>query len=466
MRDLRCNMLGKRVANVYDLSDKCYLLKFAVPGESIKDLLLLESGVRFHTTKYARSLPELPSPFCMKLRRSIRTKRLEDIKQIGVDRVVDFQFGSGESINHIILELYANGNIVLTNANYEVLALLRSHQFADDVKLKVGEIYPIVFATNVANNLDDANVNKSVLNMNVDSFRQWVGMKLNEHVEYHAHEELVAAAAFAAATAAALATQNESIDNSNKKAGKYQQPQQKRKKAKDYTIRQLLLSKDSGLSSYGPEILDHCVLKAGFSANCNMKPSTTVKDLLDFDSIVIQALLVELGKADELMNSKFCCPGQPGYIVTAADNGATAAMKSNSVADEGGNDKSCSSVADYLEFLPALFIQHEDKPHIVLSSFDAAVDEYYCRIEDQKLTREANNAELIVQKKISKIQSDHEHMLHGLVQQQSKMQRSAMLLETYAEEVGKVCIVINSALSTGMSWEDIDEMVKTETAAG
>lgn len=45
----------------------------------------------------------------MKLRKHIRTQRLEDVRQVGMDRVVDFKFGSGKASNHVILELYASG---------------------------------------------------------------------------------------------------------------------------------------------------------------------------------------------------------------------------------------------------------------------------------------------------------------------------------------------------------------------
>ena len=51
----------------------------------------------------------MPSGFSMKLRKHIRTQRLEDVRQVGMDRVVDFKFGSGDASNHVILELYASG---------------------------------------------------------------------------------------------------------------------------------------------------------------------------------------------------------------------------------------------------------------------------------------------------------------------------------------------------------------------
>lgn len=86
-------------------------------GESEKVLLLMESGVRLHTTAYARYLLFLhdiplkkekkiennlhyalsfstcsdkkntPSGFTLKLRKHIRTRRLEDVRQLGYDRV-------------------------------------------------------------------------------------------------------------------------------------------------------------------------------------------------------------------------------------------------------------------------------------------------------------------------------------------------------------------------------------------
>ena len=40
------------------------------------------------------------------LRKHLRTRRLEKIEQLGIDRIVDMQFGSGEAAYHVILELY------------------------------------------------------------------------------------------------------------------------------------------------------------------------------------------------------------------------------------------------------------------------------------------------------------------------------------------------------------------------
>ncbi|EFN57403.1 hypothetical protein CHLNCDRAFT_57209 [Chlorella variabilis] len=146
----RC--LGMRVANVYDINPKTYVLKLARSGEDgEKVLLLIESGVRFHTVQAMPEKADTPSNFTLKLRKHIRTRRLEAVKQLGVDRIVQLSFGSGPASCHLLLEFYAQasgrrqgelcfgtcmhpcaGNVILADDKFEVLTLLRSHR--DDAK--------------------------------------------------------------------------------------------------------------------------------------------------------------------------------------------------------------------------------------------------------------------------------------------------------------------------------------------
>lgn len=500
--------MGHRVANVYDLSEKCYLFKFAIPGKSGKITLLVESGIRFHTTKYTRELPELPSAFAMKLRKFIRTKRLEDIRQIGTDRVVDMKFGSGDAVNHVILEMYANGNIVLTDGNYEVLALLRSHEFSDEVKLKVGEVYPIAYSTDTqrsgvstAATHDGPEAvplgssagasNGGILAMTVDEFKSWAAQRLVEYREFHAHEELVAAAAAEARQQElkqrqaqleqeALQQQqsgdgkagNASSNKAAKKAAKKALLEQasdsagtkKVKKAKDMVIRQLLLLKDSGVAYCGPEVLNHCLLQAG------LKPGAKVETLQAMPDEDVVRLLTELSEAERLME-QISTPGMPGFVVykdvaTPASTTVTAATGAAGGDTPAHGLPAHDPTMEFVEYLPILFAQHAGKKVLTFPSFDEAVDAYYAKLESQRLEREAQAAELAAQKKIEKIQRDQEKMQKALVAQQERMHRGAVLLETYAEEVDKAALVINSALGAGMAWEDISEMVKAESAAG
>jgi predicted ribosome quality control (RQC) complex YloA/Tae2 family protein len=122
---LRSKIVGLRVANVYDVSGRLYLLKMSKGG--CKETLLIESGIRIHTTEFIKNNKTLPSGFSMKLRKHLRTRKCTSIRQLGMDRVIDIQFGKDEFASHIIIELYAQGNIILTDDKYTILSLLRSY---------------------------------------------------------------------------------------------------------------------------------------------------------------------------------------------------------------------------------------------------------------------------------------------------------------------------------------------------
>lgn len=68
------------------------------------------------------------------MRKHLNNKRLEKLTQLGIDRVVDFQFGTGEAAYHVILELYDRGNIILTDYNWIILNVLRPHTEGEDVR--------------------------------------------------------------------------------------------------------------------------------------------------------------------------------------------------------------------------------------------------------------------------------------------------------------------------------------------
>ena len=91
-------LVGFRLANVYDLDSTTYVFKLSKSGgasesgEAEKALLLCESGVRLHTTAYAREKADTPSNITLKLRKHIRTRRLESVRQVGADRIVQLTF--------------------------------------------------------------------------------------------------------------------------------------------------------------------------------------------------------------------------------------------------------------------------------------------------------------------------------------------------------------------------------------
>lgn len=114
-------LINCRLANIYDLNAKTILLKFS-QAES-KEFLLIDPGTRIHKSDYLNEKSD-PCPFNLKLRKYLRTKRLVDISQLGTDRIVQLTFGTLDQL-FLFCEFYSQGNIILTDSQYKIVALQR-----------------------------------------------------------------------------------------------------------------------------------------------------------------------------------------------------------------------------------------------------------------------------------------------------------------------------------------------------
>ena len=101
--ELQESFLGLRLANVYDLSSRILLLKFAKADN--KKQLIIDSGFRCHLTDFARTAAAAPSQFVARLRKFLKTRRVTSVAQIGTDRVLEFQFSDGQY--RLFLEFFA-----------------------------------------------------------------------------------------------------------------------------------------------------------------------------------------------------------------------------------------------------------------------------------------------------------------------------------------------------------------------
>jgi len=420
VRDLRGRVIGRRVVNVYDIDSKTYLIKLAVPGESEKVVLLLESGIRFHSTKYDRDKSDMPSGFSMKLRKHIRAKRLEDVAQLGVDRVVDFRFGSGDNCNHIILEMYAGGNIILTDDKYEILALLRTHKFEENVATAVKELYPIEHATTMLSDESSGALGTGGLT--------------------------------ARSSPAELLGWLEGQGKALLKEGD-------KKKARKLTLKLVLMNRGSGLAAYGSEIIHHCVLWAGLEPG---RKAVSSEPLSEAEATRLVLSMEEAARLYRALDT----PGQPGFI---AHRGL--------VTLEDG-----TSVPKYDDVLPLALLQHQtetgqaqggaqggvgaEKGLSEWPSFDEAVDEYFKKVEEQKLVVAADSAESAIKQRVEKIRADQHSRLEALAQAEHKAMRKAQLLEQRFKDVDKVLLVLNSALESGVGWDALSDYVAAQQEAG
>nr|KYP36314.1 Serologically defined colon cancer antigen 1 isogeny [Cajanus cajan] len=419
--EVKClrRLIGMRCSNVYDLSPKTYVFKLmnssgvSESGESEKVLLLMESGVRLHSTIYMRDKSNTPSGFTLKLRKHIRTRRLEDVRQLGYDRIILFQFGLGENANYVILELYAQGNILLTDSSFTVMTLLRSHR-DDDKGLAImsRHRYPVescrVFEQTTIEKLQTA----------------LVSSKEDDN------EEAVKA-------------------NGNGSNASYvgKEKQGNQKGGKSATLK-IVLGEALG---YGPALSEHIILDAG------LIPSTKVPKDRTWDDATVQALVQAVAKFEDWMQDIISGETVPeGYIL----------MQNKNLGKESSISQSGSVSQMYDEFCPILLNQFKSRDYTKFETFDAALDEFYSKIESQRSEQQQKAKENSAAQKLNKIRQDQENRVHALRKEADHCVKMAELIEYNLEDVDAAILAVRVALAKGMNWDDLARMVKEEKKAG
>ena len=425
---LRRSVLGCWLANVYDLDSRTYAFKFNKPSgavardadtpaaasdaESEKIHIIIESGNRFHRTKYERAKNDAPSKFNAKLRMHVRTKRLNDVRQFGRDRAVDFTFGGGDTECHIIVEFYGQGNIILTDKNYTVLTLLRTHRDdAKGVKILGNHTYPL------------------------DRFRAF---------KQYEREDVVCALAsgmtvddVAAADGDADAADEKTDGAGTRSPG---------------TIREAL----ARAFGYAPPFAEHVALTAGIPNGASAS--------LPFDNAVRDAYIDALTTAVQGLESWF-----EGVTTGAVVATPVVTTKMDSKAD--GSE----AIEIFDDFSPFPLKQNEGKPvkefpmdgvTDLACAFDHVVDEYFTALESQSgvLARRKVEAQAIT--KLEKTLKDVENRAAQLELEREKEEQRAVLIEYNLEAVDRALDAVNSALASGMSWTELEMMIKEERRLG
>ncbi|KOC59782.1 Nuclear export mediator factor NEMF like protein [Habropoda laboriosa] len=366
-------LIGMRVNQIYDIDHRTYLIRLQRSEE--KCVLLLESGNRFHTTAFEWPKNVAPSGFSMKMRKHLKNKRLESLTQIGVDRIVDLQFGSGEAAYHIILELYDRGNIVLTDHEMIILNILRPHTEGDKIRFAVKEKYP----------MDRAHTNT---------------MPPIEEIQ----ERL-----------------------KNAKAGE--------------NLKKIL----NPLLEFGSAVIDHVLLKHGFTLGCKIGKDFNVAEHMS-------KLLLALECADQMMDFAHKNVSK-GYIIQKKEIKPTT---------DGKEDFIYTNV----EFHPFLFEQYKDCPYKEFEYFDVAVDEYFSTMEGQKLDLKALQQEREALKKLENVKKDHDQRLISLEKTQELDKQKAELISRNQVLVDNAILAIQSALANQMAWPDIKVLLKEAESRG
>jgi predicted ribosome quality control (RQC) complex YloA/Tae2 family protein len=130
VHELQPKLAEARINNVYQLDDKTLLLKLHRTGEQPL-MLVMDAGRRLHLTNFASEKPQTPPAFCMSMRKYLPGAKISQIEQYEFERVATIHFHTKEAQWRLILELFGEGNIILTDKNGIILQALHFKKMRD-----------------------------------------------------------------------------------------------------------------------------------------------------------------------------------------------------------------------------------------------------------------------------------------------------------------------------------------------
>lgn len=406
-------LVGYRVNQIYDIDNKTYLFRLHGGGSSEKVTLLLESGTRFHTTGFEWPKNVAPSGFSMKLRKHLKNKRLEQISQLGGDRIIDFQFGTGDAAYHVLLELYDRGNVVLTDYELTILYILRPHTEGESVRFAMREKYPMDRAKKENNELSE------------DSLRKIIeSAKSGENLRRLLMPILDCGPAVIEHVLIEQGLENHSVNVSTddgQESGQVQEEAQKTQKSKKKYKTRNQQTSNAAAKSFNVETDLPALMKA-------------IKAAYE---------IIEVGR------NKNC----KGYIIQVKEEKPTDGEK-------------VEHFYRNVEFHPYLFLQYKEQPFTQYETFMEAVDEFFSTQESQKIDMKTLQQEREALKKLSNVKRDHSKRLEELNKVQDVDRRKAELITCNQSLVDKAILAIQSAIASQLSWPDIQELVKEAQANG
>lgn len=129
---------GARVDKAYQPTKDTVVIRFHKAGIGRVDIVL-QAGVRIHSSQYPLQNPKMPPNFPMLLRKYIKGATVRSIKQYNFDRIVEIKVSKEENYT-LIVELFAKGNIILLNQENKIILPLK-HKMWSDRKITSKEEY-------------------------------------------------------------------------------------------------------------------------------------------------------------------------------------------------------------------------------------------------------------------------------------------------------------------------------------
>lgn len=329
--------------------------------------------------------------------------------QIGTDRIIEIQFSDGQY--RLFLEFYAGGNIILTDKEYTVIALLRIvSEGQEEEKIHVGSKY----------SLENRQNYKGIPALTKERVKDGL-QKAGEKV-----------------------TSEDAVPTKR----------QLKRKPGDALRKALAVS----VTEYPPMLVDHAFRVKHF--DYTLPPDEVLKseELLD-------KLMEVLEEAKRISAEITSSETSKGYII--AKPGKSRASSSDAPQEDPKSTLRRGYIYDdFHPFKPKHFEENPEIQILEYNGFNRTVDEFFSTIESQKLESRLTEREENAKKKLEAARRDHEKRVGGLQQVQELNARRAQAIEANLERVQIAMNAVNGLIAQGMGWPEIALLIQREKDAG
>ncbi|KAK4556055.1 hypothetical protein LTR86_006751 [Recurvomyces mirabilis] len=400
--ELSNSLVTLRLANIYDLSSRIFLLKFAKPDH--REQLLIDSGFRCHLTSFARATASAPSAFVTRLRKFLRTRRVTKVQQIGTDRVLELQFSDGQY--RLFLEFYAGGNVVLTDADLTILGLLRTvNEGEEHEQYRLGLKYDLSLRQNYA----------GIPDLTKERIREGL---------------------------------QKAIERQQAEA---QKPGKKIKKKSGDTLRKALAVTTT---EFPPVLLDHALHVTQYDRDVQPERVLQSEELLE-------KLLESLQEAQNVVREITSAETAKGYILAKPGKGAPQ-QEQQAQDGEQAQERSGLFYDDFHPFKPAQLAADPTITFLEYDGFNRTADEFFSSLEGQKLESKLTEREENAKRKIEQARNEQAKRIEGLQSVQELNVRKAQAIEANVERVEEAVAAVNGLIGQGMDWIDIGRLIENE----
>ena len=118
-----------RVDKAFQPSKDTVIIRFHVPRKGRVDVVF-QAGKRLHLTQYPLPNPQVPPSFPMMLRKYLKGGNVKEIRQYNFDRIIELEVKKEQNYT-MIIELFAQGNIILLDEEKRIILPLKRKLWTD-----------------------------------------------------------------------------------------------------------------------------------------------------------------------------------------------------------------------------------------------------------------------------------------------------------------------------------------------